>query len=214
MPRNFGILGPAAEIQNPGWCLLTAGQINIYKCVASFAKENHHVGIRQSIYNMFVTAQRLQPHRGAAVIDGYEGMVGVALKAKRKDIVLSTKTGAGTKEEALKHLDTSLTAITVPFSDADQKILFAQLEYIRPLYCRTCGNCAGKCPRGLPVADILRYLSYSEGYGEFQLGRESFLALPSEVRGVRCKDCGTCAIRCPNGAIVAGRLQIAQELFA
>jgi uncharacterized protein (DUF362 family) len=39
-------------------------------------KRRYHVGIRQSIYNMFLTAQRLQPHWGATVIDGYEGMEG------------------------------------------------------------------------------------------------------------------------------------------
>ena len=59
-------------------------------------------------------------------------------------------------------------------------------RYIRPLYCRMCGSCAGKCPQGMPVADVLRWLSYAEGYGEFQLGRESFLSLPAEVRDVRC----------------------------
>jgi len=37
-----------------------------------------------------------------------ERMVGAALKNKRKDITLSTKSGARTKAEALEHLDTSL----------------------------------------------------------------------------------------------------------
>jgi uncharacterized protein (DUF362 family) len=39
-------------------------------------KRRYHVGIRQSMYNMFVTAQRLQPHWGATIIDGFEGMEG------------------------------------------------------------------------------------------------------------------------------------------
>lgn len=39
-------------------------------------KRKYHVGIRQTHYNMLVTAQRLQPHWGLAVIDGYEGMEG------------------------------------------------------------------------------------------------------------------------------------------
>ena len=55
----------------------------------------------------------------------------------------------------------------------------AWLEEIRPLYCRMCGQCDGKCPQGLPVADVLRYLMYAEGYGQFPLGREQFLALPA-----------------------------------
>jgi predicted aldo/keto reductase-like oxidoreductase len=111
-------------------------------------------------------------------------------------------------------LEENMKAMTVPFNDTDQKILAAQLEYIRPLYCRMCGSCSGKCPKGLPVADMIRYLSYSEGYGQYQLARESFLSLPQEVRDVRCKDCGSCAIQCPNGVKISERLQIAQELLA
>jgi uncharacterized protein (DUF362 family) len=39
-------------------------------------KRKYHVGIRQTHYNMLVTAQKLQPHWGLAVIDGFEGMEG------------------------------------------------------------------------------------------------------------------------------------------
>ena len=39
-------------------------------------KRMYHVGVRQSHYNMMVTAQRMQPHWGATVIDGFEGMEG------------------------------------------------------------------------------------------------------------------------------------------
>jgi uncharacterized protein (DUF362 family) len=39
-------------------------------------KRRFHVGIRQSVYNMFLTAQKLQPNWGATIIDGYEGMEG------------------------------------------------------------------------------------------------------------------------------------------
>ncbi len=39
-------------------------------------KRKYHVGIRQTHYNMLLTAQKLQPNWGAAVIDGFEGMEG------------------------------------------------------------------------------------------------------------------------------------------
>ena len=39
-------------------------------------KKKFHVGVRQNHYNMLLTAQKLQPHWGAALIDGYEGMEG------------------------------------------------------------------------------------------------------------------------------------------
>jgi uncharacterized protein (DUF362 family) len=39
-------------------------------------KRKYHVGIRQTHYNMLVTAERLKPQWGVAVIDGFEGMEG------------------------------------------------------------------------------------------------------------------------------------------
>ena len=114
----------------------------------------------------------------------------------------------------VEQLDENLRAMSEPFSKADQQMLAAQFEYISPLYCRMCGNCTGKCPQGIPVADVLRWLSYADGYGQFQLGRESFLSLPAELRDVRCDSCAACAIRCPNGVKVVDRLKTAQALFA
>jgi uncharacterized protein (DUF362 family) len=39
-------------------------------------KRKYHVGIRQTHYNMLLTAQKLQPNWGVALIDGFEGMEG------------------------------------------------------------------------------------------------------------------------------------------
>jgi uncharacterized protein (DUF362 family) len=39
-------------------------------------KRRYHVGIRQSLYNFYLTAQKMQPYWGACVIDGFEGMEG------------------------------------------------------------------------------------------------------------------------------------------
>jgi uncharacterized protein (DUF362 family) len=39
-------------------------------------KRRYHVGVRQGLYNIFLTAQKMQPYWGATVIDGYEGMEG------------------------------------------------------------------------------------------------------------------------------------------
>jgi predicted aldo/keto reductase-like oxidoreductase len=114
----------------------------------------------------------------------------------------------------LDQLDDNFKAMTAAFGDADEKVLAGQLRYIGPMYCRMCGACDGSCPKGVPVADVLRYLAYAEGYGQFALGRERFLDLPDEVRDVRCGDCAECAVRCANGVRVAERLIRAQELFA
>lgn len=114
----------------------------------------------------------------------------------------------------MEQLDQNLKAMAEPYGPAEERLLARQLEYISPLYCRMCGECAGTCVKGLPVADILRHLSYAEGYGQFALGREEFLKLGADVVAVRCGDCGHCTVKCPFGVHVSARLSRAQELFA
>ncbi len=110
-------------------------------------------------------------------------------------------------------LEENLRALAEPYSTKDEKLLAAQLAWIRPMYCRSCGGCTGACPRGLPIPDVLRILSYADGYGQFALARERFLELPASARRVRCGDCSVCAIDCPNGVEVQRRLMRAQELL-
>jgi LSD1 subclass zinc finger protein len=61
---------------------------------------------------------------------------------------------------------------------------------------------------------MLRILSYADGYGQFALARERFLELPRGAREIRCQDCGTCSVQCPNGVQVRDRLVRAQSLLA
>jgi hypothetical protein len=114
----------------------------------------------------------------------------------------------------MDQLEENLKAMAEPYTQVEEKLLAQQLEQIGPLYCRMCGHCEGTCGKGLPVADMLRYLTYAEGYGQFSLGREHFVALPAEVTSVRCQDCASCTVTCPFGVKVASRLARAQELFA
>ena len=113
-----------------------------------------------------------------------------------------------------EQLDENIAAMGAPFSPADGKLLARRLEEIRPLYCRMCGHCEGQCSQGLPVADVLRFLMYAEGYGQFAMAREHFQSLPAEVAEVRCGSCANCTVECPNGVQVAARLHKAQQLFA
>jgi hypothetical protein len=114
----------------------------------------------------------------------------------------------------MDQLDENLKAMAIPFSAGDQKLLAAHLDAIRPLYCRLCGQCDGACQKGLPVADVLRFLTYADGYGQFALGRERFLELSAEHKSIRCGDCVECTVKCPHGVQVADRMARAQELFA
>jgi len=155
--------------------------------------------------------RRLKP--GDKLYDKFKqpGAMLAALKWVIKDKNVHTTIPSITDME---QLDEDMRAMTTPFAKSDEDVLAAQLEHIRPLYCRMCGQCDAVCPKGLPVSDVLRYLSYAEGYGQYQLGRESFLAMPREARDVRCNSCSSCSVECPNGVRVAERLARAQELFA
>ena len=113
----------------------------------------------------------------------------------------------------MDQLDENMKAMSVPFSTGDEKILSAHLDAIRPLYCRMCGECDGDCQKGLPVADVLRFLTYADGSGQFALGRERFMELSAEHKAVRCGDCAQCTVKCPHGVHVQNRMTRAQELF-
>jgi len=107
-------------------------------------------------------------------------------------------------------LDDNLKAMGAAFTDDDQILLARQLEHIAPLYCRMCGQCDGQCPHGVPVPDVLRCLTYADGYGQFALARERYLELPQQ----KCDECHECTVKCPHGVHLAERLLRAQEMLA
>ncbi len=107
----------------------------------------------------------------------------------------------------------NMQAMAAPFSESDARTLTAHLEYIGPMYCRMCYQCDGGCPEGLPVADVLRFLMYADGYRRFDIGYSRFSRLAEDVRSIRCADCRQCAVTCPNGVAVKDRLIRAQQLF-
>jgi hypothetical protein len=108
----------------------------------------------------------------------------------------------------------NLRAMAEPFGSQDEQVLRTLMAYVGPNYCRMCGACNGVCDKGVPVPDMLRFLSYAEGYGQFAMARERFLELPEQVRAIRCGDCGSCSVDCPNGVHVRDRVMRAQELLA
>jgi predicted aldo/keto reductase-like oxidoreductase len=61
---------------------------------------------------------------------------------------------------------------------------------------------------------MLRILSYAEGYGEFAMARQRYLELPGNVLKIRCRDCSSCSVDCPNDVEVRSRLIHAQALLA
>jgi len=114
----------------------------------------------------------------------------------------------------IAEVEMNFRAMTEPYTLQDEKLLYARNEEVRPLYCRMCYECKGKCPNGVPVTDELRCLAYFDFGGNAHQARDNFGLLPKEIRKVRCRDCSSCAIKCPNGVEVRNRLIRAQELLA
>ena len=115
----------------------------------------------------------------------------------------------------MDQLEENVRAMSEPYTAEDGK-LAGRGE--RPRRARIIAGCASpapaNAPKGVPVPEELRFLSYADFYGQFALGREHFLELPERVRQTRCEDCATCAVRCPNGVKVRERLTRAQQVFA
>jgi hypothetical protein len=111
-------------------------------------------------------------------------------------------------------LDENLRAMALPYAEEDEKLLTAQLASIGPSYCRMCGSCRRVCEKGIPVPDVLRFLTYAEGYGQFALARERFLEMPQPARDARCSDCTSCSFRCAYGVAFRDALTHAQQILA
>jgi hypothetical protein len=142
---------------------------------------------------------------------GQEGVAVAAIKWALKNQSVDTAIVCMTSHDEFEE---DVRAMGEPYAEKDEKLLTARLVDIGPIYCRMCGACGGVCERGVPVADVLRFLTYAESYGQFALGREKFLHLGPEIAAVRCADCEHCMVQCPYGVQVAARLRRAQELFA
>jgi aryl-alcohol dehydrogenase-like predicted oxidoreductase len=140
-----------------------------------------------------------------------EGALTSALKWVLRNPHLGTTVPSMTD---MDQLDANLKQMSIPFGAADEKILALHLREITPFYCRMCGECAGQCRQGLPVEDVLRFVTYADGYGQFSLGRERYLQLQPAHASARCGNCSGCTVQCPYGVQVAAQMARAQELFA
>ena len=149
--------------------------------------------------------------RGGAVAQRPANFAAAALKWAINNPVIATTVPSMTDNDQLLE---NFGVMAQPFNDADQKVLVARLQEVSPYFCRMCGQCEGQCPQGLPVGDMVRFVMYADGYGQFPLGREHFQRMSAAQQAVRCDQCPGCVVHCPHGVTVAERMMRAQELFA
>ncbi|MEJ2110653.1 MAG: aldo/keto reductase [Acidobacteriota bacterium] len=115
---------------------------------------------------------------------------------------------------SIEELDMNVRAMAEPYTPEDEKLLYTMNEQIRSDYCRMCFRCDGQCPKGMPIADVLRYLAYYDFAGDLHQAVSHYKDLGSDIRNIRCSDCTECAFECANGVQVRNRLMRAQELLA
>ncbi len=126
--------------------------------------------------------------------------------ALRNDRVQTTSVRMLDTDQLLENVQ----AMSGAYSPADERLLTAYTDAVRPVLCRMCGACDGRCPKGVHVSDVVRSVMYAEGYGRFQMGAETFAGTGCAAR---CVNCGTCTVNCPNGIAVPERIRRARSLF-
>lgn len=82
-------------------------------------------------------------------------------------------------------------------------------------YCRhACNDCAGACPYGVPIADVLRTRMYATDYGDLEFARDEYAALSANAAA--CLSCTgqPCRDACTHGLDIAALCAPAHRMLA
>ena len=82
------------------------------------------------------------------------------------------------------------------FALADRVALGRYALEIGDRHCGLCGACGGACPNGVEVPNVLRALTYLEGYREEDLARSAYGSLLQGRNAAACGECGECLFTC------------------
>ena len=122
--------------------------------------------------------------------------------------ILGSMTSFEAVEEYLGAVGKKLTA-------AEEHMLHRYREVFDSEYCRNCGTCQKHCPKGVAVADIMRYCMYYKYYGAREEATRQYSELPRQTRASLCAACeGYCTVYCPHGLRVRDNLVEADTLLA
>ncbi|MBM4044587.1 MAG: 4Fe-4S dicluster domain-containing protein [Planctomycetes bacterium] len=114
---------------------------------------------------------------------------------------------------SLQMLEENLQVPHQKLALADREMLERAVAAASTRLCRMCGTCSAHCPRGVKVADILRYGTYAT-YAAHESPADLYRALAASERASHCQDCGACEAACPAGVAVRARLREAHRRLA
>jgi hypothetical protein len=89
-------------------------------------------------------------------------------------------------------------------ADGDLTLLGRYAHMNGQSYCRfACNDCAGACPYGVPIADVMRTRMYANDYGDLRLARDEYALLRTNASA--CLSCSgqPCQGACSHGLPVA-----------
>jgi predicted aldo/keto reductase-like oxidoreductase len=99
-------------------------------------------------------------------------------------------------------------------SVAELEMLRRYREEMRDKVCRFCGTCEATCPRGVAVADVMRYAMYFKYYGREKEAMRLYGNLARDGAADACASCeGPCDAACPFGRGVRAELVEAHQML-
>jgi predicted aldo/keto reductase-like oxidoreductase len=101
-------------------------------------------------------------------------------------------------------LDECLAAGRAPAITPGEEAYLATLREEEMMFCQRCEQCIPRCPRHLPIPDIMRAYMYAYGYKQASLSRETLQELA--VTPDACAGCTACTVECPSGFDVARKI--------
>jgi predicted aldo/keto reductase-like oxidoreductase len=118
---------------------------------------------------------------------------------------------------SFEQLEDDLAIMGMKLSFDERRRLQRYGELKRGAYCAGVAGCTGcldACPMGVDVCELNRCVNYYYGYGDIELARENYDALPETSKVDVCNECDECAVRCINGLNLTERIQQARKLFS
>lgn len=114
---------------------------------------------------------------------------------------------------SFQQLQENFDTMNAKMTWSDRKVLDKYAGITDKLYCRTCEECLGRCPENVNIPDIMRFLMYADGYGEMELGKDSYKTISISENASKCINCEKCVVICPNKLSVKQRMVRAHSIF-
>jgi predicted aldo/keto reductase-like oxidoreductase len=131
-----------------------------------------------------------------------------AIKAVFADERINAVVSEMTNRDQLRE---NSAATREPITPKQSRLLEEYRTRTAHLYCHGCGHLCETAAKGVPVADVLRYLRYYEVYGKREQARALYQALPPEARDLATADLAAAEAACPHGLAVSRLVQIADR---